>query len=424
MRQGTLLNKAIMLVLAAAVAVYLLASAWDSLNNPLATVISYRYASVDTVETTGFLVRQEVLIPSSGGTVERLPDEGERVARGQTVAMLYQNAAALARRQTIRQLELELDQLRYSLRRDDASRDSARLSQEVLESMAELRAATAAKQLTGLEKQAMSLRSLVYQREYTYGEAGSTETLEAAIQAREADLAALSAQSAADTVRVTAAQSGIFSGVVDGYEALLTPEGLSALTPSGLDALVRQGGQTDESAVGKLITDATWYFACALPEADAGRLYEGFRLPVRFSRDWSGEVEMTVESLGEPEHGRVAVVLSSNRFLSETTLLRRQTVELVFDTVEGIRIPKRAVRVESRTAVDSETGAETARQVTGVYVLVGAQAEFKPVTVLAEEEDYCLVRAETPEDGVRKTLRAGDEVIVTARDLFDGKVVQ
>lgn len=424
MRQGTVLNKLVMLVLAAAVVVYLAVRAWDSFTNPLTTVFSYRYAVSDTVEATGFLVRQETVIPSTGGTVERLPNEGERVARGETVAILYQSAAALDRRQAIQRLELELEQLRYSLRRDGAAQDSAQLSEQVLETMVALRAAVASGSLTDLEDQAMNLRSLVYQREYTYGEAGSTETLEAAIQAREADLAALSGQSAADTTRVTAAQAGIFSGVVDGYETLLTPELLPTLTSSDLDVLVRQGAQSDDSAVGKLITDATWYFACALPEQDAARVYEGLRIPVRFSRDWSGEVEMTVESMGEPENGRVPVVFSTNRFLSDTTLLRRQTVELIFDTVEGIRIPKRAVRVEPRTEIDPETEAAITRQVTGVYAVVGAQAEFKPVTVLLEEEDYCLVRAEPPADAERKILRAGDEIIISARDLFDGKVVR
>lgn len=424
MKQGTLLNKFVILVLAAAVVIYLAVSAWNSFTEPFSTVLSYAYAVDDAVEATGFLVREEVVLPSAGGTVELLPAEGERVAKGEAVAVLYQNAAALERRQDLRRLELELEQLQYSLRRDDASGDSARLSQEVVSAMADLKASVAAGNLTGLEEQTLNLKSLVYKREYTYGEAGSAEALEAAIAAKEGEIAALRSQSAADTTQIRVDRPGIFSGQVDGYESLLIPEGLAGLTPSALDELSRRKVSGDGQAVGKLITDSTWYFVCPLAEADAARLTEGRAVTVRFSRDWSGEVEMKVESIGAPENGRAAVVFSSNRFLSDTTLLRRQTVALIFDTQEGIRIPKKALRVLTVTGTDGETGAETSSQVTGVYALVGAQAEFKPVTVLAEEEDYCLVRPEIPTDGAKKILRSGDEIIVAAEELFDGKVVR
>ena len=158
-------------------------------------------------------------------------------------------------------------------------------------------------------------------------------------------------------------------------------------------------------------------------EEEAGRLIEGRTVTVRFSRDWSGEVDMKVERVGEtPENGRVAVVLSSDRYLSETTLLRKQTVELVFDSQTGIRVPTQAVRVEERTVTDPETEEEKQELVTGVYVLVGQQAEFKPVTILAQLEDFALVKSADGSDG-KKALRAGDEVILSSVELFDGKVI-
>ena len=185
----------------------------------------------------------------------------------------------------------------------------------------------------------------------------------------------------------------------------------------------RQRPQPDAGAVGKLVTDATWYFVCAMGEEEAGRLIEGRTVTVRFSRDWSGEVDMKVERVGEtPENGRVTVVLSSDRYLSETTLLRKQTVELVFDSQTGIRVPTQAVRVEERTVTDPETEEEKQELVTGVYVLVGQQAEFKPVTILAQLEDFALVKSADGSDG-KKALRAGDEVILSSVELFDGKVI-
>ena len=427
MKQGTLLNKFVMLVLAAAVVIYLAVYAWNSFSDPLTTVLCYAYTVDDAVETTGFLVREETVIPGQGGTVELLPAEGERVAKGEAVAVLYQSTAALERSQELSRLNLELEQLRYSLGRDDTTGDSARLSEEVVDAISSLRASVASGDLTGLESQAMELKSLVYKREYAYTDGDgegtdSTADLQAALDSVNSQISALSSQAAQSTNRVTASQSGVFSGYVDGYESLLTPDMLDTITADQLTQLAQERPAEDDTAIGKLITDTTWYFACTLPEEDAARLVEGRKVTVRFSRDWSGEVSMTVERVGDPADGQCVVVLSTDKYLSDTTLLRRQTVELVFDSITGVRVPKEALRVEQQTVTDEETGEESQVSVTGVYALVGEQAEFKPVTILSQSDSFALVEAADATD--RKGLRAGDIVIVASEDLYDGKVIQ
>ena len=60
---------------------------------------------------------------------------------------------------------------------------------------------------------------------------------------------------------------------------------------------------------------------------------------------------------------------------------------------------------------------------TGVYCVVGAEARFKPVEVLYTGDNFLLVRSAPDLTAEKLRLRSGDEVIVQARDLFDGKVV-
>ena len=424
MKQGSLNAKIIMLLLLAAVAVCLGAAAWRSFRDPFTTVVSYSYTVDDSLEATGFLVREEQVLTNAGGVVELLPQEGEKVAKGGTVALVYQDSSGLERREQLQQLEMEKEQLEYALERTGAGGgDASQLTDQVLDAIAELRAAVAGRDLTDLERQSMDLKSLVYKREYAYGGTGeeSADAIQAALDEVDSQISSLSSQAAQSTQSITASQSGIFSGYVDGYESLLTPEVLETVTPAQLDDLAGQASEEDQTAVGKLITDSTWYFACALPQEDAERLVEGRSVTVRFSRDWSGEVDMTVERVGEPEDGRCAVVLSTDRYLSETTLLRRQTVELVFQSVTGVRVPKQALRVAGQTVTDEETGEESTVQVTGVYTLVGEQVEFKPVTVLEQGDTFVLVEAA---GSGRAALQPGDVVVVAAEDLYDGKVIQ
>lgn len=426
MKQGTAINRIIMIVLLGAVLIYLAVSAWTSLTDPFSTMPSYLYSIDDTVECTGYVVREETVLTGSGGIVELLPAEGEKVAVQETVALLYQSEAGLDRRQAIQTLMAEREQLQYALQHLDGGGDTAQLSQQIIQAIAALRASVSAGELTGLEDQTLSLRSLIYKQGFAYGDTNAAESLAAAVQQVDGQLASLNAQAAQDTVRVTTPQSGIFSAQVDGYEDVLTPEALNGLTLSGLQALTEQRRTPEAGAIGKLITGIKWYFLCPLAQADAVRLTVGKTITVRFSRDWSGEVDMQVERIADPENGQSLVVLSSDHFLSDTTLLRRQTVELVFGTTTGILVPKLAVRVEDKTLTDSETGEESTVPVTCVYALVGVQAELKPVNILLQQDNFCLVEPVPSErqSEQKKILRAGDEIIVAAEDLYDGKVVR
>ena len=82
MKQGTLNSKIVVLLLLAAVVLYLGVSAWQSFRDPFSTALTYSYTVDDSMEATGFLVRQEQVLTGTGGVVEVLPQEGEKVSRG------------------------------------------------------------------------------------------------------------------------------------------------------------------------------------------------------------------------------------------------------------------------------------------------------------------------------------------------------
>ena len=56
-----------------------------------------------------------------------------------------------------------------------------------------------------------------------------------------------------------------------------------------------------------------------------------------------------------------------------------------------------------------------------MYVVEGAKALFKPVTLLYDNGDTYVVQEDRSSTG---NLWVGDEIIVEARNLYDGKVVK
>ena len=411
MKQGASINRIVMFLFFAAIVLYLGGATWKGLRDPYPTMPVYEYAVEDTVEATGYLVRREKVLTGSFGIVRLIPGEGEKVHAGATVALLYADQLSLERSDRLKVLENEVEQLTVAIETAGKGDPNDHSGENVLNSMISLRSAVEKGDLTRLESQSTAYKSVVYQQAQRYGEAAD---LSAAVVSTQSEIETLRAQTAQNVGRVEADRSGIFSGQVDGYENLLSPDNMELLTPSILRALDDNAQAVDATALGKLITDSTWYFVCPMTVADAQRCTVGMKVPVRFSRDWSGEVNMTVERIGVEENGQVPVILSSNRNLSDTTLLRRQTVELIFAQRPGLRVPTAAVRMEDGQSV--------------VYVQVGVTAEKKPVTILAQKDDYTLVEPVTADDASekqrKKVLRSGDAVIVAGEKIWDGMVLE
>ena len=424
MKQPSLIMKIIMAVLLVGIVVYFGIYLVRSYQGGVTTVLAYEDTVDVGLEATGLLVREETVLTSSSASsslVDLTPAEGEKVSAGGVVATLYSSSSGLDTKQQIRTLESELEQLQYVLNSSGAASDAAKLDADILSAIAGLHASIAQGDLSNLEDDALELRTLVFKRDYTYGDTDAAASINALIQEKTVQLGQLRSALGSVSTTLYAPASGVFSGVVDGYESLLSPDLLETVTPSQLLELQRQHPQEDANAVGKLITSATWYFATVLSESDAADLREGRTYTLSFSHDWSGQADMTLDRISDPEDGKVAVVFSCREHLSETTLLRAQTVDVVTESLTGLRVPRQALRVLTETETDEE-GQEVEVSVTGVFVAVGSESEFKPVNVLWQDDTTYLVEPADPNDSHR--LNAGDEVLISTTGLYDGKVIR
>lgn len=443
MKQGTLITKIIMFILFAGVVVYMAVYAVQSLADPFSTAMAYQDTLDDSVKVTGMVVREEQPLSDGAAIMDVLPDEGERVAAGETVAILYQNNDALERQQQLQALKQERDQLQYALNSGSSLSDAAKLEQQIISSILELRANTSGGDLSTVESNALSLRTLVLQREFAYSASGdSAAALRESIAELDTQIASLETQVSDVTTSIYAPCSGLFSRVSDGLEATLTPGILETVTADEFKSISTRANSSDSTNVGKLITGNTWYFVTVVDASTAARLQVGSTITVAFSHDYSGEVPMYVERIDTKDADGCVLVLSYDRKLKDITLLRTQTVELIFKRYTGIRVSKQALHMETITSTDSKTGEPVQTQMIGVYTVVGAQAEFKPVEIVREGSDYYLV---TPSETARRyvivekddayylrtpsatqglpILREGDEIIVSSPDLYIGKVV-
>ena len=420
MKQGKPVITVAIAAIAVALVIYFGFYVAKVFSEPYTTALAYTYTSNDSAEAVGILVRQETVLPAQTGIVDVTRSEGEKVGVGQSVAQVYRDSQAQNNQADLEALADQIQLLEYSS--DGGGVDSAaKLDENILQAVTALHAASGVGDYNQLEDQARTLKSTVLKRGYVYGNGLGAEELSQKLNDLKSQYAALKQQTSSSTSSVRAPQSGVFSTLVDGYETAVTPQTVFQLTPSSLSALLAGQGKEAGGGMGKLITSTRWYFAAALPVSVAERLKEGSTATLRFSGDFDQDIDMRVDQVGEAEGDKSVVVFSTDRYLSQTTLLRQQTAELIFNSWSGLRIPKQALRMEKSTYTDKETGQEVQNNRLGVYALLGGRAEFKTVEVVTEGDDYYVVRSTTDESDA---LRAGDEVIVRATELYNGQLLE
>ena len=107
--------KILSIALAAAVVFYFLVQGVRYLTNPYATTRVYTSTTEESVEASGWLVREEEAFRSEAGTLSHTRDEGEKVGKGQVIATAYDSPGALEAVAQIQAKRLQLEQLEYAL---------------------------------------------------------------------------------------------------------------------------------------------------------------------------------------------------------------------------------------------------------------------------------------------------------------------
>ena len=394
------------------ISAYVVYQITQNIHSPYDVATAYHYEANDETTFFGYVVREESVLPiQSNGVLALRREEGERVGAGQKVATLYTDNTAKDIESQLDVLYEKLEHLNFALTETNAATMSAKLDNNIQANLFSMQENLRSRQYAALEKDISELKALVVKREFATA-AESPETVNAQIAETKSQIASLEAQQSKNAKDITVPSSGLFSAVVDGYEALLTPETLKSMTPTALAGI--KPDSRVYSNVGKMIYGDTWYYAANMDEQTAATYKVDSTVTLRFVKELDRTLKMTVDRVSDSENGQKLVVFRCNEYLPEVTLLRRQSANIIHESFSGIRVPTEAIRVNEG--------------VTGVYCLVGMQASFKPVDIVYQGNGYYLVEPSKKADDTENTsstrLRVGDSVLITAEELYHGKVIE
>ncbi len=302
----------------------------ERMIDPVQTALVVTATMSDSAPMSGLVVRDEVVLQGDAPYIDVIAEDGERIAFGQTVALVYDSEDALLRAEELADTEQEIESVRAALSGartvTSGDRDSS-----ILDAMVGLSASLRSDGLRSLDTRQSTLASLLFRREVS----DATEDYLAALEAERSDLLR---GAAGERTPILASQSGTYASIVDGFEGV-DPAYVEDLGPAELREIIAAERTEDPAAIGKLVLSFNWYYAAILDREDAGRLEEGQRVRLSFGRYTSGALSARVAKLGRIEGDERLVLFRMDRGLTEMLAVRAVAAELIYSEYTGLRVP-------------------------------------------------------------------------------------
>ncbi|MBR7070852.1 MAG: hypothetical protein IKI29_01620 [Clostridia bacterium] len=386
------------------VAVYFIHQIYAFIYHPIQTESAEYYEMVDGLKISATLIRDEqVVINASGGILHFLADDGSRVAKNGVIANIYSSendSVLMTEKDAIAKKIADIEELQNYNNLQASDLNLA--NENVSAAFNGFIRATSNGNFDRASQNAEELLSTINHRQIITGEQTDFTAQLSALNER---LQQLNNQLPNATGYLSAQRSGYFVSATDGFESVLNPSMLDSVTPEYLNQLKKD--DPAPGAVGKLVSDFEWYLAAKVSINDSLRFKVGDALEIRTSLLSMPTLTATVKQINLSQKGEQAVVIfSCNQMSSELATMRTGNMTVVSNIYQGLRLPKKALRV-----VDGKTG---------VFVYSGMSLKFVTVKVIYQNDEIIICEQQQTDTSV---LRLYDEVVVKGKKLYDGKII-
>lgn len=394
------------LFLVGAVLFYVGYQAYRSIYSGIDTELAVMHSVYESIETEGLIYRTETLVPDvTGGEPYYAVENGTRVAKNSVIASVYTDSESGRIEQQIAEIDAQI----AAFKTIKADAESGRLSLDVIneqtsDTLLQLISGTEIGSLSEMSNYSFTILSLLSKKALV---TGKDVDLLAKIQELESKRAELKALYQKPTSKVKAPVAGYFADRVDGYETVLSTDGLSKLTTASLAEDMSREPNSDISACGKIVSGYEWYMACTVPDSYYNALNVGRTLSLRMSLVLDESIPVTVYACNKDNKGQMAVVFRCDRMSAELSTIRMESVEIQLVEHIGLKVPKDAIVVNEKHQA-------------GVYIRSGNVVAFRKIEQqYSQPADYVVCKV-VNEDGY---LQMYDDIIVGGRDLYDGKII-
>lgn len=401
------------------IVVYVYMQVMGGFNSGIETETAMHVSMNDTIKADSCVFRDETVVENTAdGTIVTLVSEGERVSKGQLIANIYPDDNDAVLQDDINRINRRLEILRNSsVDKQFVISDLRQLDDNIDEIFAGIYNDSSKGNLSSAISSSSELlvllnkRDLIVESDFDYSQE---------LERLESEKASLEGRINSVATAVFAAESGYFYGDVDGYESQFDIKLVEKISLSDFERLASSEPADDgKSGNIKIVNDFIWNVVCSLDADMARTLREGRIYTLVFPENGDYEMKMTLSKVvTETDSSSALAVFRVNVLPTDFNYKRFQRAEIVVEGIEGISVPKKALRVVN--------------DVEGVYILVGDVVRFRSVERIAEKDGYYIVKLKSNaavfeddkgEEIEIKPLSLYDNVIVSGKELFDGKII-
>ncbi len=344
------------------------------------------FTTKQSLSFTGIIVRDEKLVRSQGaqeGVLNYCVADGSRLSKRSQIARVYSSSDQIYYRYKIERLDDMIEILEKAHDRGTTEYVQPEfISSQIAEEYKAILSDVAVGSLSMMYEDKLDLLKLMcIYNVSSNAESDYTGKLTALKEEKKQYENALVSPISV----VSATESGYFTSVVDGYESLLSIDGIKDITVERINQVIASPKNTDSlepNVIGKVFSDYSWRLVGVINTPDRYFVNDSFQISFSsINRTYEGYVEsITLTGNGN----EAIIVISCEEMDADIATSRVLDAEILFGEYTGVKTPRKAIRFQGSDK--------------GVYVLEGEKMLFKKLDVIYEGDDYVLSKYPSGDD--------------------------
>ena len=358
-----------------------------------------------TIDTTCFVVRDEHFITNNvKGTTVSFARNGERVASGDTVSMVFASSDDAVSYMKISELQKSVEHYeelsgQANLQTMNINSLTEKIDNELVEFL-ELRDNN---QYSDAVNSANQFRDSLTGKQIAVGE--ELDFSEELANLKN-ELTKLQNTKYSYT-EVKSDTAGYYISGSDGYEKVIDFKKIDEISARDVENAVKSKASVASSdVVGRVVESFKWYVVCSVDTEDTVNLSYNKQIYINFPYEGIEKLPVTLYKIGDRTGDKTLLVLSCDLMNASLADLRIEDVQIITEEYTGYKIPNSSIR--------------TVDGVKGVYVVRGNLLGFRKIHIVHSTDSYTLV--DNPE-GDSDYIKLYDKVVTKGVELYDNKLV-
>lgn len=388
-----------------------------SLSNHLDFQLIDRDEITETISSLGIVIRNEEILSNEIYTKKNLKyflSDGERIEKNGIVAEIYESPEDVSLSYKIENLNRELEILeKLNSLKNNISKGVNFINSQINEQIRNL--LLSSYDFNPL-KEKIYREKIIYLLNERQIILGKNVNFDKRINHLKEEKEKIVSAISNSTGTINAPNAGIFMGNLDGYEKLIGEKNIFDFDFENLDfkTIDLNSVKNSKNDIGKIITSEEWYIVCRLDEKEVRKINQGDEITIDMQLiDGEYGIPCSVKSIKETKNSKEYIAIFSCNYMNKNiAFIRKENFKFNIQKYKGLKINKNAVY---KNESDSSWG---------VYVKRGNYLKFKKINPIYWDEKE-IICSYTPEESFDENyVQAGDLVVISGKNLYDGKIIR